>query len=163
MTEKKSNATEREAAWIRELAAILTETGLTEIEIDKEDVRLRIARAAPTAAPSVAAYAPPPVAAPAPAAEPAAAPAEAPSAPAANNLEAAVPSPMVGTAYLSPSPGTAPFVKEGDQVKEGQTVMIIEAMKTMNPIAAPRAGVVSKVLIGDAQPVEFGEPLMIIE
>ncbi len=163
MTEKELTATEREAAWIRELASILTETGLTEIEIDKEDVRLRIARSATVAAAPqpVATYAAPAPHAAAPAAEPA--PTEASGAPAASNLEAAIPSPMVGTAYLSPSPGATPFVKEGDQVKEGQTILIIEAMKTMNPITAPRSGIVSKVLIGDAQPVEFGEPLMIIE
>ena len=75
----------------------------------------------------------------------------------------AVRSPMVGTAYLSPSPGADPFAREGDQVSEGQTVMIVEAMKTMNPITAPRAGKVSKIFVSDEQPVEFGEPLLIIE
>ncbi len=147
-----------EARWIRELAGILEETGLTEIEIEKEGARLRVSRqggAVTAFAPSAQPAAP----APAPAAPQAAAPAAAP----ANDHPGAVKSPMVGTAYLSPSPGASPFAKEGDTVSEGQTVMIIEAMKTMNPITAPRAGKVSKILVSDAQPVEFDEPLLIIE
>ncbi|PQA89020.1 acetyl-CoA carboxylase biotin carboxyl carrier protein [Hyphococcus luteus] len=141
-----------EAAWIRELAGILEETGLTEIEIEKDDTRLRVSRQGGAAAFA----APPPAPAPQATAQPAA-PAAAESHP------NAVKSPMVGTAYLSPSPGADPFVREGAQVTEGQTVMIVEAMKTMNPIAAPHAGKVVKVLVSDAQPVEFDEPLIIIE
>ena len=143
-----------EAAWIREFAGILEETGLTEIEIEKDNTRLRVSRQG-----GMAAYAAPaPVAAPA--ATTAAAPA--PAAPAASH-PGTVKSPMVGTAYLSPSPGADPFVREGTQVTEGQTLMIVEAMKTMNPIAAPRSGKVTKIIVSDAQPVEFDEPLLIIE
>lgn len=147
-----------EADWIRELAGILEETGLTEIEIEKDAVRLRVSRQG-----GVASFAAAPAAQPAPA--PAASPAPAAPAPDASNADhpGAVKSPMVGTAYLSPSPGAEAFAKEGSQVTEGQTVMIVEAMKTMNPITAPRAGTVTKVLVSDAQPVEFGEPLLIIE
>ena len=144
-----------EAAWIRELAGILEETGLTEIEIEKDDVRLRVSRQG-----GVMAYAPAHAAA-APSAPSQASPA-APAAPTAAH-PGAVKSPMVGTVYLSPSPGSAPFASEGAQVTEGQTIMIVEAMKTMNPIAAPRAGRVVKILVTDAQPVEFDEPLVIIE
>lgn len=147
-----------EADWIRELAGILEETGLTEIEIEKDAVRLRVSRQG-----GVASFAAAPAAQPAPA--PAASPAPAAPAPAASNADhpGAVKSPMVGTAYLSPSPGAEAFAKEGSQVTEGQTVLIVEAMKTMNPITAPRSGTVTKVLVSDAQPVEFGEPLLIIE
>lgn len=145
-----------EASLIRELAGILEETGLTEIEIEKDDVRLRVSRQGGVAA--VSALAPAPAAAPI-AAPAAPAPAAAPDA----DHPGAVKSPMVGTAYLSPSPGADAFAKEGAQVTEGQTVMIVEAMKTMNPITAPRSGTVAKVLVADAQPVEFGEPLLIIE
>ena len=157
MSAYKPNA--MEAAWIRELAAILDQTGLTEIEIEKSDVRVRVARNA--AGPAIAYAAGP---APAPVAAPRqqefrAAEAAAQSAPAAG----AVNSPMVGTVYLSPSPGADPFVKVGDTVAQGQTLMIVEAMKTMNPIAAPKAGVVKQVLVRDAQPVEFGEPLIVID
>lgn len=145
-----------QSAWIRELAEILTETGLSEIEIENEDLRLRVAKQVGNtvvAAPAAAAVAAP-AAAPAPVA---------PSAPAGNVHPGAVKSPMVGTAYLSPSPNAAPFVSEGSEVREGQTVLIVEAMKTMNPITAPKAGRVSKILVADAQPVEFDEPLIIIE
>ena len=146
-----------EAHWIRELAGILEETGLTEIEIERDGARLRVSRqggGAPTAyAPAVAA----------PVAAPAAPSSAAPAAAASNDHPGAVKSPMVGTAYLSPSPGAAAFVNEGGEVSEGQTVMIIEAMKTMNPITAPRSGKVSKILVSDSQPVEFDEPLLIIE
>ncbi len=142
-----------EAAWIRELAGILEETGLTEIEVERDNTRLRVSRQGGMAA----------FAAPAPAAAPAAAAtAPAPAAPAASH-PGTVKSPMVGTTYLSPSPGADPFVREGTQVTEGQTLMIVEAMKTMNPIAAPRSGKVTKIIVSDAQPVEFDEPLLIIE
>ena len=145
-----------EAGWIRELAGILEETGLSEIEIEKNDVRLRVARQVGGVLPAALAAAPAPAAPAAPAV-----PADAPAP--GSDHPGAVKSPMVGTAYLSPSPGAAPFVSEGGQVKEGQTVMIVEAMKTMNPITAPRGGVVAKVLVSDAQAVEFGEALLIIE
>lgn len=149
---------ENEAQWIRQLAGILDETGLTEIEIQKADVRVRVAR---THA-GVAAYAPPAagaVAAPAaPAPKPAA---KAPEA--AGPAAGTIPSPMVGTIYLSPSPGADPFVKKGDKVAQGQTLMIVEAMKTMNAIASPRAGIVKDILVRDAQPVEYGEPLIVVE
>jgi acetyl-CoA carboxylase biotin carboxyl carrier protein len=137
---------------IRGLAKLLDETGLTEIEIERGGERIKIGRAARAvnvAAPAVPASAPAP-AAPAPAADPAKHP-------------GAVPSPMVGTAYLAPSPGARPFVDVGQTVKAGDTVMIIEAMKTMNQIPAPRGGTVTQILVEDGQPVEFGEPLMIIE
>ena len=144
---------QQEAAWIRELAAILTETGLTEIEIEKDDLRVRVARGGQ----AVTAYAPP---------APAAALAPAETSPAQSSSTApadAVTSPMVGTAYLSPSPGAEPFVKPGSRVAKGQTLMIIEAMKTMNPIPSPVDGVVKQIVVVDAQPVEFGDPLLIVE
>lgn len=156
MSEKKGKQDHGlESAWIRELAGILEETGLTEVEIEKDDVRLRVSRqggVAPIAAAAVA-----PATAPQPAASPA------PAQPAANDHAGAVRSPMVGTAYLSPSPGADPFIKEGDAVSEGQTIMIVEAMKTMNPIAAPRSGKVTEILVRDSQPVEFDEPLLVLE
>lgn len=156
MSEKKGKQDHGlESGWIRELAGILEETGLTEIEIEKDDVRLRVSRQGGVAPVAAAAIAP---AAPAAAAAPASAPQ-----PAADVHPGAVRSPMVGTAYLSPSPGAAAFVKEGDAVSEGQTIMIVEAMKTMNPIAAPRSGTVTKILVSDSQPVEFDDPLLILE
>jgi acetyl-CoA carboxylase biotin carboxyl carrier protein len=149
---------------VRELASILRDTDLTEIEIELGETRMRLARtviaAAPAAAaPMLAMHAPAPVShAPAPA--PAAA--EAPARSDARSHPGAVLSPMVGTAYIAPEPGAAAFVKVGDQVTEGQTLMIVEAMKTMNSIPAPRAGRVVEILVADAQPVEFGEPLLVI-
>ncbi|MBT5665550.1 MAG: acetyl-CoA carboxylase biotin carboxyl carrier protein [Rhodospirillaceae bacterium] len=132
---------------IRELAKLLDETGLTEIEINEDGRAIRVSRAAAAAVP----YAAPPVA-PAPQLAPTDThPAEEPG---------TVPSPMVGTAYLASGPGEAPFVKTGDEVSEGQTLMIIEAMKVMNPILAPRGGVVRQIFVEDGQPVEFGEALM---
>ena len=139
---------------IRELADLLKNTDLTEIEVETGDVKIRVARQVSVAQVTVAA--PAPVAA-APIAAVAAAPVEA--APSVN----AVPSPMVGTAYLAAEPGAAQFVTVGSTVKEGQTILIIEAMKTMNQIPAPRSGTVTQILIEDGQPVEFGEPLMVIE
>jgi len=156
MSDKKhKSALGAEADWIRELAGILEETGLTEIEIEKDAVRLRVSRQG-----GVASFAAAPAAQPAPA--PAENPAPAAQAPAAPDADhpGAVKSPMVVTAYVSPSPGADPFAKEGSTVSEGQTVMIVEAMKTMNPITAPRSGTVTKVLVSDAQPVEFGETLL---
>jgi len=142
---------------IRDLADLLKNTDLTEIEVETDEVKIRVARQVSVAQVTVAA--PAPVAA-APVAAPvavAAAPAEAASS--AN----AVPSPMVGTAYLAAEPGAAQFVTVGATVKEGQTILIIEAMKTMNQIPAPRSGTVTQILIEDGQPVEFGEPLLVIE
>lgn len=146
---------------IRDLADLLKNTDLTEIEVETDEVKIRVARQVSAAQVTVAAPAPmaaAPSAAPvAPAAAIAAAPAEA--AVSAN----AVPSPMVGTAYLAPEPGAAQFATVGSTVKEGQTILIIEAMKTMNQIPAPRSGTVTQILIEDGQPVEFGEPLLVIE
>ncbi|MBI1683564.1 acetyl-CoA carboxylase biotin carboxyl carrier protein [Caulobacter hibisci] len=153
-----------DARLVRKLADILKDTGLTEIEVEHGGLKIRVAREL-TAAP-VATYvqaAPAAVAAPlaAPAAPAAEAPAAAP-APAAVRGDA-VKSPMVGTAYLSPQPGADAFIKVGDTVNAGQTLLIVEAMKTMNPISAPKAGKIVEILVADAQPVEFGEPLVVIE
>ncbi|HZP19281.1 MAG TPA: acetyl-CoA carboxylase biotin carboxyl carrier protein [Bauldia sp.] len=144
---------------IRELAELLAETGLSEIEVERGDTRIKVARSftLTAAAPQ---YAPPPQAAAAPAAGPAARP-EAGSDDASH--PGAVLSPMVGTAFRAPEPGKRPYVEVGDRVSEGQTVLIVEAMKTMNQIPAPRAGTVKQIMVEDAQPVEYGEPLMIIE
>lgn len=145
---------------VRKLADILTDTGLTEIEVEQEGLRIRVAREL-TAAPAAVTYAAAPVAAPVAVAAPplAAAAPEAPAAPAGETVK----SPMVGTVYLQPKPGDEPFIRVGDKVSAGQTLLIVEAMKTMNPIASPRAGVVLAILVDDAQPVEFGEPLVILE
>lgn len=149
---------------IRELAELLDKSTLSEIEIEESDVRIRVARDVPSAV-NYAAPAQMMAPAPAPAIAPAA-PAPATSeAPAASpkNHPGMVPSPMVGTAYASPSPDDAVFIKVGDTVKAGDTLLIIEAMKVMNQIASPKAGVVKEILFSDAQPVEYGEPLCIIE
>ena len=135
---------------VRELAELLSETGLTEIEVEDGDRKIKVSRAAPVAAPVAAA----PVAAPAPA--------PAPAEPAAPDLSSAVRSPMVGTAYLHPEPGADAFIKVGDKVAAGDTLMIIEAMKVMNPITAPSAGTVKQILIENAQPVEFDQPLVVV-
>jgi acetyl-CoA carboxylase biotin carboxyl carrier protein len=148
-----------DSALIRELALLLDETSLTEIEIERAGLRVRVARNISVAAAVPAAYAPAP-AAHAPVAT-AAAVAAASTDPAKH--PGAVPSPMVGTAYWSPEPGAKPFVEVGSRVTAGQTLLIIEAMKTMNQIPSPRAGTVTQILVEDGQPVEFGEPLMIIE
>ena len=145
---------------VRRLAGILNDTGLSEIEVERGDLKIRVARTV-TAAATVVHAAPAPVAAPAPApAAPAAAPEFTGEALPPGEV---VKSPMVGTVYLAPQPGSPPFVKVGDKVTQGQTLLIIEAMKTMNPIPAPKAGVVRAVLAQDGQPVEFGEPLAVIE
>jgi acetyl-CoA carboxylase biotin carboxyl carrier protein len=155
----KTNKPNIDPALVREIANLLSESDLTEIEVQHEDLRIRVVRAAPTvyAAPVAvaAAPAPAPVAA---AAVPASAPVED-----ASKHPGAVPSPMVGTAYLSPEPGARAFIEIGTVVKEGQTLLIVEAMKTMNAIPAPRAGTVTRILVENAQPVEYGEPLVIIE
>ncbi|MEO1045580.1 MAG: acetyl-CoA carboxylase biotin carboxyl carrier protein [Pseudomonadota bacterium] len=162
--QRKSRATDGiriDAALVRELAELLGETDLSEIEVEDGDRKIRVARTlsvAPAAA-AVAVPAPAPVAAPA--AAPAAAAAESPAAAAADTANA-LKSPMVGTAYLAPSPEAAPFVIVGDTVKEGDNLLIIEAMKVMNPITADRAGTVKAVLVEDGQPVEFEQPLVVI-
>ena len=145
-----------ESALIRELAALLDETNLTEIEIERTGLRVRIARNVSIAAAVPASY----HAASAPAATAAAA---APAAADVSKHPGMVPSPMVGTVYWAPEPGAKPFVEVGTKVSAGQTLLIIEAMKTMNQIPAPRAGTVTQILVEDAQPVEFGQPLVVIE
>lgn len=154
MSEKKSQGLEPDL--VRELASILRASDLTEIEVEHGGLKLRLARTITVAA-VPAAYGPAPVAA---------APAFAAPAPAATpepaSLEGAVPSPMVGTAYLSPEPGAAMFIKVGDTVKEGQTLMIVEAMKTFNPIPAPRGGTIAQILVSDGQPVEYGQALVVL-
>ena len=140
---------------VRELAELLAETGLTEIEVEDGDRKVRIARggqvmmaapqqmaAAPSAAPAASAAAPVPEA--------------------AADVAGALKSPMVGTVYLTPEPGAQPFVKVGDTVKQGDTLVIIEAMKVMNPIAADKAGTIQSILVENAQPVEFDQPLVVI-
>jgi acetyl-CoA carboxylase biotin carboxyl carrier protein len=166
MSEPKPPASKDAAASIdpklvRRLADILTDTGLTEIEVEQGDLRIRVARQITAAAAVSYAAAPAPQAA-APAAP---APAQAPpvTAPTETQRGEAVKSPMVGTVYLQSQPGNPPLIKVGDTVAVGQTLLIIEAMKTMNPIPATKAGVVLKILVDDAQPVEFGEPLVIVE
>jgi acetyl-CoA carboxylase biotin carboxyl carrier protein len=150
-----------EQTLIRELANLLNETGLTEIEIEKSGLKIRVTRHT-----QLTAFAPPalpPAALPASAAPPAS-PAPAASAAAeASPPAGAVKSPMVGTVYLAPEPGMPPFVDVGTQVSEGQTLLIIEAMKTMNHIPAPRAGTVRQILVENNQPIEYGEPLVVIE
>ena len=141
---------------IQELSKLLDETGLTEIEIEQEGMRVRVARgtvaASATAAPAPIAMttAPPVAAAPAAALD-------------ASKHPGVVTSPMVGTSYVAPEPGAKPFIEVGSKVKTGDTLLIVEAMKTMNQIPAPRAGTVVQILFEDGQPVEFGEPLVIIE
>ena len=152
-----------EQGLIRELAVLLEETGLSEIEVEREGLRVRVSRqmtvhqAMPLAAAALA-----------PAAAPAASVQAPAAAPAATGMDlskhpGALKSPMVGTAYLAAQPGDPPFVEVGSKVAQGQTILIIEAMKTMNHIPAPKAGVVTAILVGNGQPVEFGEPLAIIE
>jgi acetyl-CoA carboxylase biotin carboxyl carrier protein len=144
-----------DSALIRELALLLDETSLSEIEIERAGLRVRVARNITVAASVPASFAP---AHAAPAAGAAAAPAADLS-----KHPGAVPSPMVGTAYWAPEPGAKPFIEVGSKVSVGQTLLIIEAMKTMNQIPSPRAGTVTQILVEDGQPVEFGEPLVIIE
>jgi acetyl-CoA carboxylase biotin carboxyl carrier protein len=155
MAKEKTEKTSPEHELIRELAGLLNETGLTEIEIEKAGLKVRVARQVTmtAAVPAMQAHGSPAAAAvPAPAivADPARHP-------------GCVKSPMVGSAYLSPEPGAPPFAEVGSRVTAGQTLLIIEAMKTMNHIPAPKAGIVTQVFIENGQPVEFGEPLVIIE
>jgi acetyl-CoA carboxylase biotin carboxyl carrier protein len=145
---------------IRDLASVLDETNLTEIEVERAGLRVRIARSMSivgTPLPAAAIVQPPATSSNAPAGPATAALADPAKHP------GLVPSPMVGTAYVAPEPGAKPFVEIGSKVKAGETVLIIEAMKTMNQIPAPRAGTVTQILFEDGQPVEFGEPLLIIE
>lgn len=142
-----------DAEAIRALSDLLAETGLTEIEVEQNGARIRVARAGAMAAIAAAA---PVVSAPAPAA---AAPAAAPS---SGPQPGAVTSPMVGTVYAAPEPGKPPFVKVGQQVKEGDTLFIVEAMKTMNPIPAPRSGTIKEICVENGAPVEFGQTLVIL-
>jgi len=139
-----------DAAAVRELAKLLKETGLTEIEIEHNGARIRVSRGGGVAAPATPA---PPTPAPAPAA----------TQPAASGPPAgAVPSPMVGTVYLAPEPGRPNFVKVGQSVKEGDTLFIVEAMKTMNAIPAPRSGTVKEICVENGAPVEFGQTLLVL-
>ena len=154
MADKKTGI---DQALIRDLANILNETDLTEIEVEQEDLRIRVSRAGTPQYVSAPLQAPAPAAAPTPAANAAAA------AEAARTSKNAVTAPMVGTAYLSPAPGSRPFVEVGASVKEGQTILIIEAMKTMNQIPSPRTGKVVDILVEDGAPVEYGEALIVIE
>ena len=158
-TTSKAPADQIDTRLVRKLADILTETGLSEIEVEHGGLKVRVVKTLTAAAVQYAAPAPMAVAA-SPTAAPAAG-AVAEAAPVAKGDP--VKSPMVGTVYLQPNPGSPAFVKVGDTVEAGQTLFIIEAMKTMNPVPAPRAGKIVQVLIDDAQPVEFGEPLAIIE
>jgi acetyl-CoA carboxylase biotin carboxyl carrier protein len=146
-----------DSALIRELALLLDETSLSEIEIERAGLRVRVARNISVAATVAPSYQP---ASPVPAA---AAPTAAAPAADLSKHPGMVPSPMVGTAYWAPEPGAKPFIEVGTKVSVGQTLLIIEAMKTMNQIPSPRAGTVTQILIEDGQPVEFGEPLVIIE
>jgi len=148
---------------IRDLAVLLDDTNLTEIELEHADFKIRVARQVTIDAPVFAAPAAPvapvaPAPAPAPAAEAAPAPVVS-----SGPHPGTVTSPMVGTAYLAPEPGARNFIEIGDKVSEGQTILIVEAMKTMNQIPATRSGTVTRIMVEDAQPVEFGEPLIIIE
>ncbi len=157
-----SKGIEQDVAFIQALAQLLRESDLTELEVEREgdELKVRLSRAAPpSACPALAAL---PQALPHPAMHVAPAPQPAPGAD-GPDLTQAVTSPMVGTAYLSSEPGAEPFVSIGDEVAEGDTLLIIEAMKTMNQIPAPRAGRVRAVLVENAEPVEFGEPLLIID
>ena len=157
----KAHADPIDARLVRKLADILTETGLTEIEVERDDLKIRVAKTL-AAAPAPVQYAAAPAPAPL-AAAPAASPAGEASAPEPQRKGDVVNSPMVGTVYLQPQPGAPAFVNVGDTVTAGQTLLIVEAMKTMNPIPAPRAGKVVEIIVQDAQPVEFGEPLIVIE
>ena len=162
MTEKSGattgvgpSAMQIDAALVRQLAELLDETKLTEIEVQDGERRIKVARKAAQVMASAPAAAPAPVAAPVAVAVPAAAP--------VSDTANALKSPMVGTVYLFPEPGAKPFVNVGDTVTEGQTLVIIEAMKVMNPIAATKAGKVTRVCVENGQPVEYDQPLVVID
>ncbi len=146
-------AAQDDSTVIRALADLLNETGLTEIEVERDGFRVRVARGHATSAV---------IAAPAPAAPSAPAPSAAQTAAKAEPHPGTVRSPMVGTAYRAPAPGAAAFIEVGHEVRQGQTLLIIEAMKTMNQIVAPRSGKVLEIIVNDAQPVEYDEPLLVI-
>jgi acetyl-CoA carboxylase biotin carboxyl carrier protein len=146
-----------DARLVRELATVLNDTGLTEIEVERGDLRIRVAKTVTLAPAMIPASSPPPSQAQPTAPVMQVSPAE-PTRAAGEQIK----SPMVGTVYLQAQPGTPPFVKVGDRVTQGQTILLLEAMKTMNPIAAPRDGTIVEILVGDGQPVEYGEPLAII-
>ena len=159
MADKKTGI---DQALIRDLANILKDTDLTEIEVEQDDLRIRVSRMGP--AQTIQAYAPQMMQPMAPYAQPVAAAASAAQPEAAPVVSGfTLTSPMVGTCYYSPAPGSPAFVEVGQTVKEGQTVLIIEAMKTMNQIPAPRSGKVTAIMVSDSSPVEFGEPLLVIE
>ena len=153
----KKNGIDKEL--IRDLANILNDTDLSEIEVEQDDMRIRVSRTIQAAT----VYAAPAVAAPAHAAAPAPLAAPAAAASPARNPANTVSSPMVGTVYLSPAPGARPFIEVGATVKEGQTLLIVEAMKTMNQNPATKSGKVTKIIVSDSQPVEYGEALVVIE
>ena len=167
MPEQKAPAADRTRAGgmtvdtglVRELAEMLADTGLTEIEVEDGDRRIRVSRGGLAAPAQTVMHAAAPAAAPAPAPA-AAAPAE--SAPAAADSANAVKSPMVGTCYLAPDPGASNFVAVGDTVKKGDTLLIVEAMKVMNPITSPRDGTVQALLVDNGDPVEFDQPLIVV-
>ena len=160
MTEATNGSMHIDPALVRQLAELLDETHLTEIEVQDGERRIKVARKAASVAAPAPSYAPPPTASAAPAAPapstaaPAAAPADHPG---------TIKSPMVGTVYLSSAPGAKQFANVGDKVGAGDTLVIVEAMKVMNPIVSPRAGTVTALLIDNGQPVEFDQPLVIVE
>ena len=159
---------ENDVAFIQALAELLNKNDLTEIAVVREygeddSLEVRVVKQATVIAAPAPVYAAPAMAAAAPAPAAAAAPAAAPADADPANHPGAVTSPMVGTAYLAPEPGASAFVKVGDAVKEGQTLLIVEAMKTMNHIPAPKSGTVKRILVDDGSPVEYGAPLMIVE
>lgn len=167
MPDKKGNSARKsglnvDTALVRELADMLADTGLTEIEVEEGDMRVRVSRGGGVAAAPMTYAAPAAPAAPAPAADAAPA-AEAPAAASAGASSAdAIKSPMVGTAYLASDPESANFVALGDSVKKGDTLLIVEAMKVMNPITAEKDGTVKEILIDNGDPVEFGQPLVVV-
>ncbi len=163
MADKKATAGRKagmniDSKLVRELADMLGETGLTEIEVEDGDRKIRVSRGGGVAAPMAAPVAAAPLAAPAAAPAPAAAT----ETPAADDHADALKSPMVGTAYLAPEPGADNFIKVGDSVKEGDTLLIVEAMKVMNPIPSTKSGTVKAILVEDSQPIEFDQPLVVI-
>ena len=156
----ESGAMRIDSALVRELAELLTANELNEIEVEDGDRKIKVRRdPAPIIASHASHYAAAPVTAPAQVSAAASAMLEAPAEDLAGN---AVKSPMVGTAFLSPEPGASPFIAVGDSVKPGDTLLIVEAMKVMNPITAPNGGIVKKILVADAQPVEFDQPLVVL-
>jgi acetyl-CoA carboxylase biotin carboxyl carrier protein len=155
MTTKKTGIDQQ---IIRDLAGILNDTNLTEIEVELDDFKVRVSRQAA----AIHAVAPAPAYA-APAVAQAAQTTSLPAAAPVETSKSAVPSPMVGTVYLAPAPDAKPFIEIGQAVKEGETLLIIEAMKTMNQIPSPRSGTVKAILVEDSQPVEYGMPLVIVE